>query len=66
MAAVLEARQSRSLGLSQAVNELIRAGLQPRQEPRPTFRQRSQAMGLRIDVRNVAGALEILEDPIDG
>lgn len=61
-AAVHDARQSRSMGL---INELIRAGLQPRQEPRRQFRQRSHSMALRIDVRNVADALEVLEGPLD-
>jgi hypothetical protein len=31
--------------------------------PRSEFRQRTHALGLRIDVRNVAEAVEILEGP---
>ena len=53
-------RQERGVGVSQAVNELIRRGLLPRPDADP-FRQRTQAMGLRIDVSNVAVALEDLE-----
>jgi hypothetical protein len=62
LAAVDRLRRERSLGLSEAVNELIRAGLQ-RPPPRRRYRQRSQRMGLRIDVANVAEAIEQLEGP---
>lgn len=55
-------RRRRSLGMSEAVNELIRAGLS-RKAPQPRYRQRSHALGLRIDVADVAGALERLEGP---
>lgn len=64
VAAVEQLRRERSLGLSEALNELVRAGLAA---PRPTkarFRQRSHRMGLRIDVSNVAEALELLEGPL--
>ena len=59
-AALDRLRRERGLGLSEAVNELIRAGLTTKRGKRP-FEQRSQAMGLRIDVVNVAEALELLE-----
>ncbi len=63
IAAALERlRRERALGLSEAVNELIRAGLLVRQGHR-TFRQRSQEVGLRVDVANVAEALEQLDGP---
>jgi metal-responsive CopG/Arc/MetJ family transcriptional regulator len=61
-AAVDELRRERSIGLSEAVNELIRAGLLVK-ERRRTFRQRSRPIGLRVDVTNVAEALELLEGP---
>lgn len=61
-AAVDRLRRERRLGLSEAVNELVRAGLRERVERRP-FRQRSQALGLRVDVTNVAEALDLLEGP---
>jgi len=61
-AAVDKLRRERSLGLSEAVNELIRAGLLVK-ERRRTFRQRSHAIGLRVDVTNIAEALELLEGP---
>lgn len=61
-AALDRLRRERSIGLSKAVNELIRAGLRVRQGKRG-FRQRARAIGLRIDVTNVAEALELLEGP---
>ncbi len=61
-AAVERLRRERSMGLSEAINELVRAGLTIKQPRRP-FRQRSQPIGLRIDVTNVAEALELLEGP---
>jgi hypothetical protein len=61
-AAVDRLRRERSIGLSEAVNELARAGLRVKAVPRP-FRQRTADLGLRIDVTNVAEALEILEGP---
>jgi metal-responsive CopG/Arc/MetJ family transcriptional regulator len=61
-AAVDRLRRERHMGLSEAVNELIRDGLRaPRR--RREFRQRTADMGLRIDVSNVAEALEVLEGP---
>lgn len=61
-AAVERLRRERSIGLSDAVNQLIRAGLRVRQGRR-AFHQRSQPIGLNIDVSNVAEALERLEGP---
>lgn len=54
-------RRERHIGLSEAVNELARAGLQ-RGLPRRRFRQRTSDIGLRVDVSNVAEALELLDD----
>jgi Arc/MetJ family transcription regulator len=62
VAAVEKLRRSRRLGLSEAVNELARAGLS-RPRDREEFRQRTYAMGNGIDVANVADALETLEGP---
>jgi Arc/MetJ family transcription regulator len=61
-AAVDQLRRERRLGLSEAVNELIRLALRtPRS--RPVFRQRTAALGLRVDVSNVAEALDLLDGP---
>lgn len=61
-AAVEQLRRERHVGLSEAVNELIRAGLRPRRERR-VFRQRTTDLGLRVDVSNVAEVIELLEGP---
>ena len=53
-------RQGR--GVSEAVNELIRRGLLARAQP-DRFQQRTRSLGIRIDVSNVADALEVLEGP---
>jgi len=63
-AAIDRLRRERSMGLSEAVNELVRAGLRTSREKRRSFRQRSHSLGLRIDVTNVAEALEQLEGPL--
>ncbi len=63
VAAALERlRRERSIGLSEAINELIRVGLTVKRPGKP-FRQRSQRVGFQIDVTNVAEALELLEGP---
>lgn len=61
-AAVQQIRDERHIGLSDAVNQLIRAGLTapPR---RVRFRQRTCNLGLRVDVSNVAEALDYLHGP---
>jgi hypothetical protein len=60
-AAVRQLREERHIGPSEAINGLARAGLRRRQE-RQVFKQNSFDLGLRIDVSNVAEALELLED----
>ena len=60
--AVEQLRRERHLGVSQAVNELIRRGLVPSREVAP-FRQHTRRLGLKVDVSNVADALEHLEGP---
>jgi hypothetical protein len=60
--AIDELRRSEGLGMSEAVNELVRRGVLPRPVAAP-FRQRTQRLGLKIDVSNVADALEALEGP---
>ena len=61
-AAIEQLRRERGLGVSQAVNELVRRGLLPR-PAEPRFRQRTAQLGLRVDVSNVAEALDSLEGP---
>lgn len=59
-AAVDDLRRTAGLGVSEAVNELIRRGLLVRPDRRH-FTQPTRTMGLRIDVSNVAEALDLLE-----
>jgi hypothetical protein len=61
-AAVQRLRDERHIGLSEAVNELIRAGLAAPAR-RTTFRQRTANLGLRIDLTSVTEALEHLDGP---
>lgn len=49
--------------MSEAVNELIRAGLTATKKTRRPFKQSTRSLGLRIDVTNIAEALEVLEGP---
>ncbi len=60
--AIEELRRERGLGVSEAMNELIRRAMLPRGEPE-TFVQTTHGLGLRIDVSNIAEALELLEGP---
>ena len=62
-AAIREVRRTRSIGLSEAVNELIRRGLSVKRPSRKPFKQRTYAMGMLIDVTDVAEAIEIAEGP---
>lgn len=61
-AAVTRLQRQEGVGISEAVNRLIRAGLL-RERHRVKFVQRTSAMKARIDVTNVAEALEVLEGP---
>lgn len=60
--AVEALRREHGLGVSEAVNELIRRGLLAEPAGRP-FRQRTAPLGVRVDVSSVADALEVLEGP---
>lgn len=58
--AVNSLRRERGIGVSEAVNEMIRASLMPRAGASP-FKQRTRRLGMKIDVSSVAEALEVLE-----
>lgn len=60
-AAVRQLRRKRSLGLSEAVNELVRVGLARGGEVEARFEQRTHNLGAGIDVSNVGDALETLD-----
>lgn len=60
--AVQQLRHEQGRGASEAVNELIRRGLLAESSPQP-FVPRTSRLGIKIDVSNVADALEIIEGP---
>lgn len=60
--AVEERRRATGHGLSATINELVRAGLLAQGSERSRFVQTSTPLGLRIDVSNVAEALDLLDD----
>ncbi len=61
-AAIDEVRRKRGVGISQAVNDLVRRGLSVVEPPRP-FVQRTSAGHPRIDVTDVAEVLDLLDGP---
>lgn len=61
-AAVAQLQQERGLGISAAVNELVRRALLPGAASTP-FEQQTSHMGARLDVSNVAEVLELLDGP---
>lgn len=62
-AAVDSVRRERHVGVSAAINELIRTGLREHSAAAKPFVQHTSRMGARIDVANVADALEVLDGP---
>lgn len=62
VAAIEQVRRESRAGLSVAVNQLIRQGLTVRPGGSP-FRQTTFRLAAKIDVSNVADALEVLEEP---
>jgi hypothetical protein len=61
-AAVEKLRRERSIGLSEAVNDLVRAGLVQQRHSTP-FQQKTHHLGDGIDYSNVADAIETLDGP---
>lgn len=60
-AAAERLRREQGIGLGEAVNQLARAGLVAH-PGRREFRQRSRALGLGVDVSNVAEVLELIAE----
>lgn len=61
VAAAEELRRAHGIGLSEALNQLVRRGLARRDDVRP-YRHRSGRLGLKVDVSNVAEVLELLDE----
>ena len=62
-AAVEHMRRERGIGVSAAVNELARRGLVEGKHPRQPFRQRTYALGAKLDLTNIGRVLEELDGP---
>ena len=61
VAAEVEAvRRREGLGISEAVNRLIRAGM-VREKPAYRYVDRSTALGLKVDVTNIGEVLDMLD-----
>lgn len=60
-AAVERLRKERGIGLSSALNELARRGLAQGEIPRSRFSQQTSSGGARIDLTDVAAALDLLD-----
>lgn len=58
----VQALRREGRGVSEAVNELIRRGLTTQPDDR-RFVQRTERLGMRVDVSNVADVLETIEGP---
>lgn len=56
-------RRERAIGVSAAVNELIRRGLMAGAVPRSRFVQQTSAGHARLDVTNVAEVIELVDGP---
>jgi hypothetical protein len=61
-AALERLREAENIGVSEALNRLVRMGLAA-PKARARFTQRSEPLGLRIGVDDIAEALELLEGP---
>jgi hypothetical protein len=63
-AAIERLRRREGIGLSEAVNRLVRQALVGRAASEPVhFTQRTAPLGVTLDVSNVAEALEVLDGP---
>lgn len=60
-AAVEKLRREEGLGLSEAVNRLIRAGM-VRPERRHRYEHRSAEIGLKVDVTDIGDVLDVLDE----
>jgi hypothetical protein len=60
--AIEQLRRERGTGVSDVVNELIRRGLMA-EAPTMRYEPIRRELGLKIDVSNVADALDLLDGP---
>lgn len=62
-AGVEQLRRERGVGLSEALNQIARAGLMREARSARPVRLETRSMRLRLDVSNVAEALDAAEEP---
>lgn len=55
-------RRESGMGVSEAVNHLVRRGLAA-ETAREPFVQQAHSLGIRVDVSNVAEAIDLIEGP---
>ena len=60
-AEVEDLRRREGIGVSEAVNRLIRNGM-VRSEPRPVYVNPSVDLGLKVDITNIGDVLDLLDD----
>jgi hypothetical protein len=63
IAAIEKLRLERSIGVSEAVNELVRSGLANEGRARQPFRQQTHDLGEGVDFNNIAETIESLDGP---
>lgn len=60
-------RRERGVGLGEAINELVRAGMhQQPTTPRREFRQRTRSLGARVDLSRNSEVLDLIDEPYPG
>lgn len=61
-AAIRRVQKTRHVGVSEAVNSLVRQGLGTTQAP-PRFTQRTSSGGALLDLTDVADVLDLIDGP---
>lgn len=54
-------RRNDGIGISEAVNRLIRAGL-VKDRPRSPYAHQGAPLGLRVDITNIGSVLDVLDE----
>lgn len=62
VAEVERLRREEGIGISEAVNRLVRAGMTTPRQRRQTYRHRSAPLGLKVDVTDIGAVLDLLDD----
>lgn len=55
-------RREDGVGISEAVNRLIRSGL-TRRDARTRYRHRSTKLGIKVDVTDIGAVLDLIDEP---